>query len=155
MAFPLSGGTFSAMGDIFSRVELLGLDAEGDPQGHAVARAIVDTGASISIISRKLARELRGVSLPALAVIEGKMRRGAMVAMRPARAGCKLVAVAVVVDDELVARAGEGAAMIFGHDYMQKQRVAVYMHEDLARRGIACGSRGPRKAAASTGRAAQ
>jgi len=125
------------MGDVLATVDLLGLDAEGRPQRTAAARALVDTGASISIISKELALACGALELPAVAMLEGKMRRGAMLALRPAEPRCAYVALAVVVDDALLERAR--VAMILGHDYLQKQRVAIYMHEEEGKRGIVGG----------------
>jgi hypothetical protein len=125
------------MGDVYSTVDLLGLDAEGRPQRTVTTRALVDTGASVSVVSKALALACGALELPAVAMLEGKMRRGAMLAMRPAEPRCSYVALAVVVDDALLERAH--LAMILGHDYLQKQRVAIYMHEEEGKRGIVGG----------------
>jgi hypothetical protein len=128
------GGAGAPVPDVFEDIDLLGLDKDGNPKRRASARALVDPRASISIIGSKLAQNLGGVRHAAFAVVEGKLRQGTLVALRPERAGCDLVALSVVVDDDLVKRNGKGAEMIFGHDYQGKRRVATYYPDDPRRR---------------------
>ncbi len=119
------------MGNIFRKVDICGLTAEGKRLGRVKGvDALVDTGATKTVISSALARKLGGRSLNIQTTIEGR-RVGLKLAGVTLRApGCDIDALVVAVDDTLVRRAGVGSTgeaieVILGHDYLQNKRAAL------------------------------
>lgn len=118
------------MGDIVKKIKLCGLAFEGDvlTPVHAQrdwpeVKALVDTGATSSVITRTLA-ELAGAKImPGTKTFRGGLLDGAMVVIQVP--GCKPSYHHVVVDDGLAADAEPHAFMILGHDYLQDNRVRI------------------------------
>jgi hypothetical protein len=118
------------MGDIWRRVDISGL-TEGARRLRRVSDvlALVDTGASKSVISTRLAKLLGGSVLMRIPM-EGRSVPSKLTAVRLRAPGCGEHPIVVAVDDEMVARAGsdpdgEPAQMLLGHDYLEAQRVTL------------------------------
>lgn len=118
------------MGDIVKKIKLCGLAFDGDvlkpvheQRDWPAIKALVDTGATSSVITRTLA-ELAGAKImPDTKTFRGGLLDGAMVVIQ--LPGCKPSYHHVVVDDELAASAEPHAFMILGHDYLQDNRVRI------------------------------
>jgi len=149
------------MGDIIQKLKLCGLTFDGEvlkpihaPRDWPEVKALVDTGATSSVITRTLA-ELAGAKImPNTKTFRGGRLDGAMVAIQVA--GCKPSYHHVVVDDELAANAEPHAFMILGHDYLQDNRARIdYANGDL----VTCPPRDPapkkRVSSKATGRNAR
>jgi len=149
------------MGDIVRKVKLCGLVRRGkklelvrDWDECPEINALIDTGASASVITRTLA-ELAGAEvMPGLKKLHGRLRDGAFMAVR--LTGCGPSPHVVVVDDQLAAEAAPDAFMILGHDYLQDNRARIdYANGDLVTcppREDAPTKRGGRKATSGNGR---
>jgi hypothetical protein len=118
------------MGDIVKTVKICGLAKSGEllKPVHATrdwpeVEALVDTGATASVITRTLA-ELAGAEIiPGLRTHKGQACDGALMVLQ--LAGCKPSYHMVIVDDRLAASAEPQAFMILGHDYLQDQRARI------------------------------
>lgn len=114
------------MGDVFVPMRLVGVKADGSPsaKGHATFQALVDTGASKTVVSKAVARRV-GVQ----AVHRGHMSgAGGIVDLAVGVAlayveGCNPEPLMVGISDEITLAAG--ADVVMGHDYLQAVRMAV------------------------------
>jgi hypothetical protein len=118
------------MGDIVKKVKLSGLVRRGKllKPVHAVrdwpeVEAIVDTGATASVITRTLADLAGAEIIPGLRTYRGRSCDGALMALH--LEGCRPSYHMVVVDDRLAATAEPSAYMILGHDYLQDNRARI------------------------------
>jgi len=118
------------MGDIFRKVDLWGLSEGGELRGRVQgAMAIVDTGATRTVISRGLGLRLGG---PFVREESFEKRKVPIVLalVRLRDRGCEPRAILVAVDDELADRAGtdrqgKKVEIILGHDYLEAEGAAV------------------------------
>ena len=114
------------MGDIFRKVDICGLTEEGKQLGCTAANALIDPGATKTVISRALAKKLGGSLISGYkATVEGRDVPLKLAGVTLRAPGCDIDALTVAVDDTLVARAGHPAEMILGHDYLQHKRAAA------------------------------
>jgi hypothetical protein len=118
------------MGDIVKKVKLCGLVRRGKllqpvraPRDWPTVEAIVDTGATASVITQAIADLAGAEVIPGLRTYQGRSCNGALMVLR--LAGCKPSYHMVVVDDRLAASAGPQAFMILGHDYLQDNRARI------------------------------
>ncbi len=135
----------SVMGDIFKEVEIHGYDKHDKIVDGARLRCIVDTGASRSVISTRVAQACGAYVFSSPLAVEGKKRNVAWFAIKVDAKDCGHVLLLAIVDDSLVKRANPATKdrkktvdMILGHDYMQNQRMVVYMDEDEEKRSVEC-----------------
>ena len=116
-------------GDIVRKVKLCGLSRGGRPLHRPSdcpeVDALIDTGATVTIVSRTLA-ELTGAEiLPGIQILHGRPRDAAWMSLRLIAAGCGWSKHLVVVDDRLAASAGPRAFMILGHDYLRDHHAQI------------------------------
>lgn len=123
------------MGDVFVKVKLRGMRADGRPSAKAPSAfdALVDTGSSKTVVSAAVAR---AVGIRPMAVRGHLSGAGGIVEVRLGRAlalvtGCEAEPLLVGISDAITERAG--VAVVLGHDYMQAVRMAVRPHERSAR----------------------
>ena len=132
------------MGDIISKVKLCGLSRDGKLQRDwrrcPEVDALVDTGATATVIPRYLAALAGARVVPGLRHMQRRPYDGAMVALRVE--GCPVSPHVAVVSDRLASRAKPAAEIILGHDYLQDNRVRID-YEDR-RPGVTCPPRKPR-----------
>jgi predicted aspartyl protease len=131
------------MGDIIRKVEVCSL-TEGGKRGRCeTVDALIDTGASSTVISDRLAARLGGASLPTAyhATIEGKAFPRKLTSVKLKERACGLEALAVVVSNTLVARAARPVEVVLGHDYLQRKRVALMYDEDVTKQKAVCRGR--------------
>ncbi len=117
------------MGDVVRRVKLYGLKDDGVRVirvGSAVVWALLDTGATVSVINEETAKTLGGHITVGGDTLEGKDYRTMHVSLNVEAIDCKYTKRHVVVSDELTARIGNSkATMILGSDYMQRNRLTI------------------------------
>lgn len=122
------------MGDIFRKIDLWGLTEGAKRLGSAPkTQALVDPGASKTVISTRLAKKLRGKFLMEIP-IEGRKVWTKLTAIQLDAARCGEQPIVVAVDDQLVRRAGDGpdgkpVEVILGHDYLEAERVGLRYEE--------------------------
>ncbi len=120
------------MGDIVRTVVLTSL-TEGGVQGPPKTyQGYLDTGASKSVISTRIARELGGSFMTGLDIpIGGYTTRGKLIALQLDSKNCPVHAVIAAVSDELLKLVGlPEVEMIVGQDYMQGGRTCITMREE-------------------------
>lgn len=122
------------MGDVFVKVRLRGMRADGNPSAKAAQAfdALVDTGSSKTIVSTAIAKKVGIRPMVARGHLSGA---GGVVAVRLGRAlalvtGCEAEPLLVGISDAITARAG--ADVVLGHDYMQAVRMAVRPYRQTA-----------------------
>jgi hypothetical protein len=118
------------VGDILRKITVCGLNSKGDPLNCQTVTALIDTGATQTVISSKIDKKLGGFQIPQTVEIENREVRQRLAAVELDAPGCRANVIAAAVDDELVARAGndeDGAPIqaILGHDYLQRERGAL------------------------------
>jgi hypothetical protein len=116
-------------GDIVRKVKLCGLSRSSKPlrawKDCPEVDALVDTGATCTIITRTLA-ELAGAEiLPNAQILHGRPRDAAWMIVQLKAPGCHRSKHLVVVDDRVAATAGPRAFMILGHDYLRARRARI------------------------------
>ena len=118
------------MGDIWRRIDICGLTENARRLRQASdVLALVDTGASKTVISTRLSTLLGGSILMQIPM-EGRRVPSKLTAIRLQAPGCGEHPVVVAVDDDLVDRAGlnpegEKADVILGHDYLEAERTTL------------------------------
>jgi hypothetical protein len=135
------------MGDIVKKVKICGLARSGKllkpsrpTRDWPEVEAIVDTGATASVITRALADLAGAEVIPGLRTHQGRACDGALMVLH--LAGCRPSYHMVVVDDRLVEAAESSAFMILGHDYLQDNRARIdYGNGEV----VSCPSRKPPK----------
>lgn len=129
------------MGDIVRKIEVCSLTAEG-VQGKTCATvdALIDPGASSTVISSALAKRVGGKSLPKklTATIEGRRFPLKLTTVKLHAPDCDIAPITAVVSDELLARAGLRVDALLGHDYLQRKRVALLYAEKTEDHKAAC-----------------
>lgn len=118
------------MGDIIRKITVCGLDGAGNPLNCRTVTALIDTGATQTVLSSKIDKELGGFQIPQTAKIEDREVRQRLAAVELDAPGCRANVVAAAVDDKLIRRAGKGPdgkpiQAILGHDYLQRERGAL------------------------------
>ena len=83
---------------------------------------VVDTGATISVISENAAKSIGAQLVRDAVSLDGVYHAIAIVEIRVDATGCGWRRWPVVVSNGLAARAGPDASMIVGHDYLQQWR---------------------------------
>lgn len=131
------------MGDVIKTVKICGLTPHGQSFRSGACkrmRALVDTGASSTVISSKLAREIGAANVPSQTMIESRRVERCLASIELEAPGCSQKPVLPVVSDELVSRAGNGLQIILGHDYLQADRAALRYHgtEAQVQSDVAC-----------------
>lgn len=114
------------MGDVFVPMRLVGVKADGSPsaKGHATFKALVDTGASKTVVNEAVARRV-GIRRMG----EGHMSgAGGLVPVKLGLAlamvdGCHPEPLVVGISDPITEAAGVDVVM--GHDYLQAVRMVV------------------------------
>ncbi len=106
------------------------------------ARCLVDTGCSRTIISERVAEACRSEIQSSQLFVEGKRCEIAWVTVKVRAKACGHILIEAIVSDSLISRAKTGdnkpVDMILGHDYMQNQRMVVYMDENEKARAVKC-----------------
>ena len=114
------------MGDVFVPMRLVGVKADGSPsaKGHATFQALVDTGASKTVVSKAVARRVgvRAVHRGHMSGAGGIVDLAVGVALAYVE-GCNPEPLMVGISDEITLAAG--ADVVMGHDYLQAVRMAV------------------------------
>ena len=123
------------MGDIFRRIDVCGITAEGDILGCASGErapwAVIDPGATKTVFSSKLANAVQAPWISGInARVEGRAVPLHLASVQLRAPACEIDALAVAVDDVLVGRAGLGpggvqADVVLGHDYLQNKQATV------------------------------
>jgi hypothetical protein len=120
------------MGNIYRKVTIFGLTTEAKRLGGVTnIEALIDHGASMTVISTRLARRLKGRLLKGMKVpIEGRKVPVKLTALTLHAEGCGERPLVVAVDDDLVGRAGTNhvgapTEIILGHDYLEGERVGA------------------------------
>lgn len=137
--------TLVTMGEVIRKVNIGGLTGTGKITKTASdVVAIVDTGATTTVISQKLAKRLGGRNLKYYAHIEGRSVPLKLVVIKLKVKGCEEDAITVAVDSRLASRAGKTSSgdpieIILGHDYLQRRNVTL--HGNV----LKCQVRKPRK----------
>lgn len=125
-------------GDIVRRVKLCGVSKGGKllrPWSECPeVDALIDTGATITIISRTLAKLAGAQIVSGSQILHGRSHDGALLAVKLDAPGCGQSTLFVVVDDRAAATAGPRAFMLIGHDYLQNNHARIdYGDTDLVR----------------------
>jgi hypothetical protein len=131
------------MGDVYAKVRICGVRADGKRGRSLTVDALLDTGATASVIRASLADAVRGTRLPRFDEVEGKKRDVMWARIQALALDCGVRGRPVIVDDALVDRAGPGPdgkplQMILGHDYMQRTRMILLLSTKKSDEGIAC-----------------
>jgi len=131
------------MGDIYAKVRIRGVRADGKRGQWLTVDALLDSGATASVIRTALADAARGARLPRFDEVEGKKRDVMWVQLQALAQDCGVRGRPVIVDDALISRAGPGPGgrplqMILGHDYMQRTRMILLFSTEKSDEGIAC-----------------
>lgn len=128
------------MGDIVRKVDICSVTSAGNPGTCATVYALIDPGASSTVISARLAKRLGGKLLPARygASIEGRKHPVKLTAIKLHAPSCTEAVIPAVVSEQLVARAKLDVDMLLGHDYLQRKRVALLYAETPAEHKAAC-----------------
>lgn len=118
------------MGDIVKKVKICGLSRSGKLlKPNRPARdwpevlALVDTGATASVITRAFADLAGAEVIPGLRTHQGRACDGALMVIH--LDGCRPSYHMVIVDDQLAKAAEPNAFMILGHDYLQDNRARI------------------------------
>ena len=126
------------MGDVVRRVKIAPLTQAAKPGTAVPARGYLDTGASKSVMSTRLAAKLGGRFMALKVNIKGYVVPTKLVALSLDAKGCPLLPIIAAVSDELVAVVKiPGVDMIIGHDYLQGGRTLIAMRED-GNEGVRC-----------------
>ena len=104
--------------------------------------AVLDSGATGSIVGAQVANLIGAAVVRAGWEIEGKPRDVFMARVRLDAEGCKERRGIIVADDELAARAGRGIGMILGQREMQAARVTLKFGPSPGEDAALC-ARGP------------
>lgn len=108
--------------------------------------ALIDPGASSTVIRTALAKQLGGRSFSKAfsAEIEGQSFPLKLTGVKLEAEGCGLKPITAVVSDKLVDRSKPPVAMLLGHDYLQREQVWLLYAERAEDHKVACtkGSRG-------------
>jgi len=129
------------MGDILKKVEICQLTQGGVKSHCETVDALIDPGASSTVITSELAKRLRGGVFPHKfdATIEGRKFPLKLIAVKLDAPGCvDDTPLTVVVGSELVARAQHDVEMLLGHDYLQKRHVALQYAERMEAQTAVC-----------------
>ncbi len=129
------------MGDILRKVEICQLTQDGVKRRCETVDALIDPGASSTVITSELATRLRGGVFPSKfdATIEGRKFPLKLTAVKLDAPGCTAdTPMTVVVGSDLVARAEHKVDMLLGHDYLQKRHVALQYAERTEAQTAAC-----------------
>lgn len=128
------------MSDIIRTAYVTAVDTEGNPVDKPRrCRALIDTGATATVIPRRVAIRLGGTSIAeGYSHLEGEPVASKVVRLRVSGAGCQTQVVVAMVSDKHAARAGAGASMIVGHDYLQ--RSLARLRYDTDPHGMDCSS---------------
>jgi hypothetical protein len=117
------------MDDIVKKVKICGLARSGKrlkpvraTKDWPTVEALVDTGATASVITRALADLAGAEIITDLRTHQGRACDGALMVLH--MAGCRPSYHMVIVDDRLV-KAAEPHFMILGHDYLQDNRARI------------------------------
>lgn len=110
------------MGNIIRTAQVIAVDAEGNAVGRPRRlRALLDTGATATVISRRLAKSLGGHAMgEGYSFLEGKPVGAKVIRIHVAGRNCPPQVIVAMVDDEAARRARPGATIIVGHDYLQR-----------------------------------
>lgn len=135
------------MGDIYRKVKICGL-RDGKPVACETVTALLDSGATVSVIGRDLATRLGGHLLTGAEQLEGRKLDLMAAEVKVKALDCGPRRKPVVVDDPLMKRAGGRAQMIVGSDYMQRTRMAILLSTEPADEGVACRRGKPARARA-------
>jgi hypothetical protein len=113
------------VGDVVRKVKLCGLARDGKKL-HAdcpEVDALIDTGATVTIISRAIAQLVGAEVVPGIIRRwKGRPCAGAMITVQLIESGCGPSTHLVAVDDRLAATAAPYAFMILGQDYLKRNR---------------------------------
>lgn len=129
------------MGEVRVELRVRGIDAEDRPAGTLVrVEALVDTGASRTIVSTRVARDA-GIRVTALPGNVSGIGGTVAVKIGPAviaahDCGCKPQALYVGISDTITRAAG--AEVVLGHDYMQNVRMRIAMENEADAQRVTC-----------------
>lgn len=116
------------MSEIVRDVRVWAVTPAGNPGREKVYRAVVDTGATVTVVPRQILRDLKHKTLPAYAKVylHGEAFPQAFFLMSEedvadSRPHFQLAA----VSDEYASRSGDGIDFILGHDYLQAAKAVL------------------------------
>lgn len=115
------------MGDIVRKVDVCSLTAKGARGKCSTVSALVDSGASKTVISKRLADRIGGEMLASdyNVSLERRSLPLKLASVKLHARGCDMDALAVVVDNRLIARARRDVDVILGHDYLQNKHAVL------------------------------
>lgn len=130
------------MGDIIHKIEVCGITGDGTPKKCVVANAIVDTGATTTVISPALSANVQAGRTQTKATIEGRKVPVDLTMMKLQARGCDYSIVAAAVDEKISARAGEVDGkridVILGHDYLQRRQAVLAYGDRTEKHSVTC-----------------
>lgn len=134
------------MGNIVRKVEVCGLTGAGELGKCVLANAVVDTGATKTVITPELAAHVRASRTPVKSPIEGRKIPVNLTMMKLHEPGCDYAIIPAAVDAKLAARAGKTddgkrIDVILGHDYTQEYKATITYGERAENHSIKCGGR--------------
>jgi hypothetical protein len=130
------------MGEVYVKLKIRGVDAHLQPAGSLVeVSALVDTGASRTIVNTRVAREAGVVLTDLPGNVSGiggtvPVTLGVVV-LAAHECGCAPQALLVGISDTITEAAG--AEVVLGHDYMQNVRMRIAMEMEASDRRVTCG----------------
>ncbi len=120
------------MGNIYRQVKLCGLTPDGKKRGCVEAQALVDTGATKTVVSEAIGEQLKvpNIKLPHATTLNDRPVKIKLAGVELAAPRCQIEALVVAVDDQSVQLAGKApngkpVEVILGHDYLQNQHAAL------------------------------
>jgi hypothetical protein len=112
-------------GDIIRTVRLHGLSPSGRSRDSIEVRALVDTGATVTIVSNAIAKLAGAEIIPGGQFLHGRTQKAAWMTIQLDAPGCTRSKHLVVVNDRVAATAAPRASMLLGHDYLHKHEARI------------------------------
>lgn len=118
------------MSDIFRQVNINAPDISGYPGPTHSYIALMDSGASISVISEEMAEEMGVDVFAGRARLGGRSYKRARLYITLEGEDCSEQRIDAVVSTRIARKAGPKAQMILGHDYFQKANTIIAYTKD-------------------------
>jgi len=115
-------------GDLIRTVRLRGLSRNGRSRGSLEVEALVDTGATVTIVSNAIAKLAGAEIIPGGQFLHGRPQKAAWMIIQ--LDGCTRSKHLVVVNDRVAATAAPRASMLLGHDYLHKHEARIDYTKD-------------------------
>ena len=123
------------MSELVRKVKVWALSVKGDPGLDETYKAIVDTGASKTVIPRRVLKGIKHHVLPNQHVYYRGREVPVALCLFQLEADangdgdCEPRAILVAVSDRLARQAGHGIDIILGHDYLQDAEAVIRFSE--------------------------